>query len=274
MRVLITGASGFVGRHLLPILQSGLNQEYSNLTCWSRVVHGDVLSYDDRVRTLNQTEPDVVIHLAWIKTGTLTYEGDPSNPRWAHATVEFAREVVSRGSRFLGLGSMIEDDPLMDSPYAIAKRQAGEEVLAAGRPDALTVWMRPSWIFDFVEPRPRVVQEAAESALAGVPFKPRNPQTRRDFIHVDDVARAIRRTLNSDSTGRVDIRSGHLTSVAALLSAYGSWRSGSSRVLPPHSNDQRLTAPLLGTPEELDQLDWEPRETTRILGRFWTDPDM
>lgn len=274
MRVLITGASGFVGRHLLPMLQRGLNQEYSELTCWSRAVHGDVLSAGDRSKVLKVLDPDAVIHLAWLKTGTHSYDRDPSNHLWAHETADFAKEVVARGSRFLGVGSAIENDLRIDSPYAIAKRYAGERVLAAGGSKSLCAWLRPSWIFDFLETRPRVLREAARSASVGTPFTPRNPQAQWDFIHVDDVASAIRWALDNHSHGRTDICSGQLTSVAALLRAYDSWRGGSSLGLADQSFYALPTPPSLRSPEGRDGLDWEPRQTAHILGRFWTKPDI
>lgn len=269
MRVLVTGASGFVGRHLLPMLQPGLTQEYSELTCWSRAVHGDVLSYDDRSIVLEMVEPDAVIHLAWLKTGTDAYDVDPSNHLWARETMNFAEEVVARGSRFVGIGSAIEDDLRIDSHYAVAKRHAAEGVLAVGGPKSLSTWLRPSWIFDFVERRPRVIREAARSASVGIPFKPRNPQAQWDFIHVDDVATAIRWALDNHSQGCTYICSGQLTSVSALLSAYDSWRGGSSQVLAAQSIDVLPSPPSPRDPEDRDGLDWEPRQTARILGRFW-----
>lgn len=258
MRILVTGATGFVGSYLLPALQPGVGRRYSRIVCWSRDVHGDVLSRAERSRALEAVAPDAVIHLAWLKTGTSAYELDPANHLWASETVSFAEEVVGRGSRFLGMGSMIEGDPGANSPYAVAKRHAAEGVLAVGHSEGLSVWLRPSWIFDFLDARPRVLREAASSTLAGVPFRPRTPQTYHDFVHVQDVAGAIRWALDNHAEGPVEICSWRLTSVATLVSAFDAWHRASPQA---HQSPR--------TPEDPEWVSWAPHHTSRILAPFW-----
>jgi nucleoside-diphosphate-sugar epimerase len=266
MRILVTGSTGFLGRRLTPRLQQGVEDRYSGVLCWSRALHGDLLSRDNRARVLDSLGPDIVVHLAWLKTGTADYEHAQQNFMWAQSTVAFSQEVIQRESRFIGIGSMAENDPSISTNYALAKRSAAAGVLALQTRRRLSAWLRPSWIFDFAEPRPRVLRLYAEAQAQGLPFIPDNPQSLRNFIHVEDVARAVQQAIDYGWTGQWDVTARRVLSVGELLNCYDEWRrmQASKETSQPSDNDTR--SDFANRRNVLECSDWQATESDRLLG--------
>src|SRR4051794_32427657 len=114
-RIIITGASGFVGRHVLPVLlRAGCEVHTAGR---SRPVvdvgthHGaDLLDPTVPLRLLGEVRPEIVLHLAWtVEHGR--FWTAPENLDWVAATLRLARAAESVGvRRFVGLGTCVEYD--------------------------------------------------------------------------------------------------------------------------------------------------------------------
>lgn len=264
MRLLVTGASGFLGRRIVPRLNSDATHGDPTVLAWSRATHGDLLDAEARRRILDGQQPDVVLHLAWLATGTPDYRDSPDNARWAEATTRFALEAQDRGIVFVGMGSMIEDDQSERSAYAISKRAAAAAIGAQPESSSRVAWLRPSWIFDFTELRPRVLRAYVSAFASGRAFQPATPETLLDFVHLDDVASAIQIALDRRVRGQWNINAGHQVSVRDLIHSYTEWRDGLVPDPPPAGEGLYD----LGTPN-MTEFGWSPRETHRLLGRYW-----
>ncbi len=81
-RVLVTGCAGYLGRSLMPILREQISQgrifgtsrrvEVSGLkTILDEYAPADLSSQDEAMRLVEAAHPDLVIHLASLRTGTL-----------------------------------------------------------------------------------------------------------------------------------------------------------------------------------------------------------
>ena len=264
MRLLVTGASGFLGRRVLPRLRADASHVGFRVVAWSRETHGDLLDAEARRKALDEQPPDVILHLAWLATGTPDYRENPANKKWAAATAQLAVESQDRGIAFVGIGSMIEDDPLERCAYATSKRTASAVMADLCGSTSQVTWLRPSWVFDFTELRPRVLRAYASSRASGRYFQPAAPGARLDFIHVDDVAGAIQVALERGVRGQWNINTGHEISVIDLIHSYAEWRDGFMPDQPPIGEGVYE----LGTPN-LTEFGWGPRETYRLLGRYW-----
>jgi len=225
VRVLVTGGSGYIGRHAV----AGLLARGHEVHVVSRgpaqmpgatVQRGDLLEPGVPDAVIGRVRPDAILHLAWEATPGL-YWTSPDNPRWADATITLARAARECGAvRFVGVGSCAEYDwtaghcdeagtaLLPTTPYGRAKLAAGEAVRALSREGFSTAWGRVFFLFGGDEHPARLVPSVALAIGRGEPARCSHGEQQRDFLHVEDVAAALVALVESDVTGAVNIASG------------------------------------------------------------------
>ena len=259
-RLLVTGASGFLGGHLGALLAEQPIYGYDPVA-WDRRSMGDLLLQSNRERALREVRPQAVLHLAWSSTNRDDYEDDPANALWGQASSSFLIECIQRGIRFMAIGSAADlpEDPDFDSPYSSAKRCLRLTFEGLQESSQVT-WLRPQYIVSFEDKRPRVVR-AYLQRKPGAPFKLDSPDTKLDFVHVADVASGIRLSIENDVTGIVELGSGSLHSVSDLITAAERWTAASvvtsQQLIRPRPS---LTGSAL-----LAQLGWRPTRTQAMF---------
>jgi UDP-glucose 4-epimerase len=124
MKVFLTGASGFVGSHLLTALLNSREHEVAVLlrdvkSAWRiqgaipevRVVEGELGDPTTYSRELEEFKPDAVAHLAWSGVGAVDRN---SVDQWRNisATLELVQASAKAGAKhWVGLGSQAEYGP-------------------------------------------------------------------------------------------------------------------------------------------------------------------
>jgi GDP-4-dehydro-6-deoxy-D-mannose reductase len=222
MKVLVTGAHGFVGRHLV----SHLEANGDDVTGVDRGEHGpDITDADEVHDLLADLKPEVVYHLAgWADVGGSWKAPVEAFRTNAEGTLNVLTAAADVGvQRVLAVSSadvygkvepgelpLTEDSPLRPaSPYAVSKVAADYLGLQAWLGRGLPVLrvrafnhLGPGQTAAFVAPAlasriARAERDGGEVLTVG------NLSARRDFTDVRDVVRAYRLLMESGEPGEV-----------------------------------------------------------------------
>ncbi|XXF81428.1 NAD-dependent epimerase/dehydratase family protein [Myxococcaceae bacterium GXIMD 01537] len=209
MRIFVTGATGFIGRHLVPALvQAGhevvaLVRRPGTLPAHPGVtqIQGDVEEVDGFSHGLKGM--DAVIHAAALVDPIDDEQAaDALNHRASFALARAARDRGVRVFIFvssiaaIGMGrdlGVVDGEVLCapSTPYGRSKRSAELSLLALEGPDFRVVVARPPTVYGRGDTRGNFLA-LARAVRTGVFFIPGHGRNRMSFCHVDNLVRALR----------------------------------------------------------------------------------
>ena len=272
MRVLVTGATGFIGTHVCAALlaqpgtdvhavtrRSVANEPDRGRSHWH---DADLLDEGDVAALLRTVRPTHLVHLAWF-TEHGRYWHDPVNERWVDAGIALLRRFgESGGNRAVlagtcaeyawgvGDGTCHEDTtPLMPAtPYGHAKDRLRREAKIVAADYGLSVaWARLFQLYGPGESPRRLAPSVIIALLRGETARCSAGTQVRDFLHVSEAAAALLALLRTDFRGPVNIGSGAgisvKTFVETIAAEFGPEACLSFGVLPlPPGEPPRLVA--------------------------------
>lgn len=282
MRILVTGAAGFVGRHLVNELrQAGHEVQATSLSGRDATTPLDVTDADAVAEAVSRLGPDAVVHLAAQASVPASW----SDPRLTFEVNLFGASnvmdaLVGTSIRLLLVGTALqyrvsdsalsENDPLAPaSPYALSKAAAEELGLLQHQRNSLQVMFARSFNHTGPGQGPVYSVGAFCAQIVGIELERQTPLMKvgylgavRDLLDVRDVARAYRLIIEKGTTGRVyNVASGSGVRIEELLNLLldSSGLRGKVKVVPapePREGDPPM---LVGDPSRLrEELGWLP----------------
>jgi nucleoside-diphosphate-sugar epimerase len=252
---LITGGTGLIGQ---AVLKDWTDPELEPIPLDRST--DDLLVPGTATALIARLRPAVVVHLAWVASGTPGYRSSPDNARWLAATLELTEACADNDALLLATGTPLDREPAGADAYSAAKSalwQALSPAVSAGQ----VGWLRPFYVIDPARRRPALVDQAIAARDAGHPLTLLTPESRHDFVHVDDVAAAVRTAATHRLAGEVEIGSGRLRTVRQLVEALGAaWQAGAAPAAgtPPHAHEAANVARLV-------DLGWSPTTTEELF---------
>lgn len=245
MKVLVTGATGFIGNYVieellknkLAVIASSANQEKAKSATWYSQVNYIPFDFNDVDLSINYYEffnqPDLLIHLAWegLPNYTSSFHEEVNLPRHLALLKNMVQnglqDITVTGTCFeygMQEGCLTEEMPTYpDNPYGKAKDQLRKELqyFQASQP-FIFKWVRLFYMYGKGQ-NPKSLLSQLDNALANgeTVFNMSGGEQVRDFLPVEKVAENIVAiALQKKVTGVINCCSGEPITVKAFVENY------------------------------------------------------
>lgn len=285
MKVVVTGATGFIGRNALaPLVAKGyeVHAVTSRAAHVSEKVHWhslDLLDSNAVSRLMSEIRPTHLLHFAWfVEPGKFWHSVE--NFRWLELGIALLRHFCEAGGqRVVMAGTCAEYDwdygfcsegvtPCRPaSSYGVCKNALQETLSAYSAEEKLSsAWGRIFFPYGPNEHPSRLLTSVINSLLRGEIARCSHGNQLRDFMHVEDIASAFVALLDSPVMGAVNIASGIPVSLREVVLMAADYLGARERVdfgaIPAQRNEPPL---LVGDNRRLrDSTGWNHQRALHV----------
>jgi nucleoside-diphosphate-sugar epimerase len=274
VKVLVTGAAGFVGSHVLRDLLAHGHEPValvrSETSLWRiEDLRGSVVVVDE----LGGVRPDACIHLAWYAVPGKYLDAAHENVASLEASLRLLDELSSAGCAHVVMagtcaeydtesGLLREDSPTRPATvYAACKLACA--LIGGIRARQLGIgfsWARLFYLYGSYEDGRRLVPAVINAVLDGREFAATSGMQVRDYLHVADVARGLGALAEGLHGGTFNVCSGEPVAMKDLISE-AARMAGDERLVKFGALEPRAWEPasILGDSSHLrDVTGWAP----------------
>ena len=285
MKVLLTGASGFLGAHTArALLESGHEvaalvrpgvpaPRLAALADRLARVEGDLDNPASFDADLAAWSPEACVHLAWYAEPG-QYLHSPRSLSALTGSLALLERLKRLGCRyFLGAGTcaeyeaapgwLHEDGPTRpETLYAAAKLSLCLLGPHLASPEMRFGWARIFYPYGPWEDPRRAVPALIGSLRRGEPFEASAGSQVRDYLHAEDIAAAFCRLVDTQAEGIYNVASGEPVTMRRLMETLGEITGRGDLIrfgaLPPRDWDPPF---ICGDTRRLRGLGWTPRRS-------------
>ena len=273
MRVLLTGATGFIGRYVIDELE-GIGIDYvtmgRNHSTSEKHIQLDLLSDENLFEHLKRIKPTHLIHIAWYAEHGKYWES-PLNISWLAATSRLVEAFCQSGGKHVVVtgtcaeydwryGYCVEDlTPLIPKTlYGIAKNSAREIAAQTCKNYGVGLaWARIFFPYGAGESADRLIPSLLKVYQGDKPAFGVNASCYRDLLHVSDVASAISICAQKEVCGEINISSSEPLSLKSIVGLIASKFEKSPNIILSLESS-RLAEPqfLIGDNKKIKSYGW------------------
>lgn len=277
-KVLLTGGSGFIGRHCIPALAAKGYEIHavrsrSHVQDPAAIWHETNLLDSSKLQSLmEKVRPSHLLHLAWYAEPG-KYWTSPENLRWVASSLELFKQFAAYGGQrvvaagtcaeYQWLESLYSEDSTPVIPatlYGVCKH-ATQSVLSsyAKQSGFSAAWGRIFSLYGPHEHPSRLAASVIRSLLQNEFAGCSEGRQIRDYLYVADVAAAFVAILESTLSGPVNIGSGTGIPVRALVQEIGEL-TGKGELIEfgAHPGNPAEPAEIVADTSRLLQTGWKP----------------
>lgn len=237
--IYITGGTGFIGRNLIPLLQSlGHNCfvitrnpfSFTQPSFSLQYLKCDLLHCDNFEKLFKVAKPDLLIHLAW-DVKSQDFSSSAVNQLWLDQSIHLCKSFfISGGRKVIVAGTCFEYDLskntiLSENSFCAPTTLYGKckEILyktickLCKEYSTSFVWTRIFYPYGPGEEKRKIISHVLNNLKNGQLVNIKTPNDVIDYIHVTDISRALALLVSSNTSGTYNICSGKGTKLRKIV---------------------------------------------------------